>query len=200
MAAVTKVARTIGKLSPETTAFLLCDIQEKFQPSIKCFDVVCDVAKRMVKAAELLDIPVIATEQYPKGLGHIVADIDTSGMKVFEKTLFSMKTPEVMEYLTSVRPNLKSVVIFGIEAHVCVQQTTLDFLEEGYDVHLTADGISSRTITDRAFAVDRMRQSGGFITTHESILFMLLKDAKHPKFRDVQKLIMTSLPDQVAKL
>jgi len=79
---------------------------------------------------------------------------------------------------------------------MCVQQTALDFLEEDYDVHVIADATSSRTMTDRLIALERMRQSGAFITTHESILFMLLKDAKHEKFRDIQKLIMEAAPSQ----
>ena len=79
---------------------------------------------------------------------------------------------------------------------MCVQQTALDFLEEDYDVHVIADATSSRTMTDRLIALERMRQSGAFITTHESILFMLLKDAKHQKFKDIQKLIMDAAPSQ----
>lgn len=79
---------------------------------------------------------------------------------------------------------------------MCVQQTALDFLEQDYDVHIVADATSSRTMTDRLIALERMRQSGAFITTSESILFMLLKDAKHEKFRDIQKIIMESAPYQ----
>lgn len=79
---------------------------------------------------------------------------------------------------------------------MCVQQTALDFLEDNYDVHVIADATSSRTMTDRLMALERMRQSGAFITTSESILFMLLKDAKHEKFREIQKIIMESAPYQ----
>ena len=189
----------IGTLTAETTAFFLCDIQEKFRSSITYFPEICLVAQRLVTAASSLDIPVVATEQYPKGLGRIVAEIDTTKVgvfKVFEKTKFSMSIPEVHDYLKEHRPTLKSVVLFGIEAHVCVQQTALDLLEMNYEVHVIVDSTSSRSMTDRMFAFDRIRQSGGFITTSESILFMLVKDSKHPKFREVQKLIMESAPDQ----
>ena len=79
---------------------------------------------------------------------------------------------------------------------MCVQQTALDFLEEDYDVHVIADATSSRTMTERLMALERMKQSGAFITTSESILFMLLKDAKHEKFREIQKIIMESAPYQ----
>jgi len=191
-----QICRNIGKLSTDGTAFLLCDIQEKFQAAVKYFPEICVVAKRLLTAAKCLDVPVIATEQYPKGLGHIVPELAVDHAKVFEKTYFSMATPEVRDYLKEVRPNLKSVILFGLEAHVCVQQTALDFLDLGYDVHVIADSTSSRSMSDRMIAFERIRQSGGFITTSESALFMLLQDAKHPKFREVQKLIIEPAPPQ----
>lgn len=84
-----------------------------------------------------------------------------------------------------------SVVLFGIEAHVCVQQTALDLLRMGYDVHVVADGTSSQNESDRAFAFERLRQCGAFITTYESVLFQLLGDAKHPHFKLVQPIFKT---------
>ena len=77
---------------------------------------------------------------------------------------------------------------------MCVLQTALDFLEEDYDVHVVADATSSRTLTDRMIGFERIKQSGGYITTSEALLFMLLKDATHPKFRAIQKLVMESAP------
>lgn len=80
------------------------------------------------------------------------------------------------------------------KAHVCVQQTALDLLDRGVDVHIVADATSSRTQADRKFAFERMRQSGAFITTHEALLFELMRDATHPKFKEVSALIRTLLP------
>ena len=194
--AVNQTSAKIGKLSMENTVFLLCDIQEKFRGKIKYFEEIIIVARRLITAAKIMDIPVVATEQYPQGLGKIVSDLETKNVTVFDKTLFSMATPEVEKYLKEVCQNLKSLVLFGIEAHVCVQQTALDFLEKGYDVHVIADSTSSRSMTDRMIAFERIRQSGGFITTSESILFSLLKDAKNKKFREVQKLVLESSPEQ----
>ena len=194
--AVNQTSAKIGKLSMENTVFLLCDIQEKFRGKIKYFEEIIIVARRLITAAKIMDIPVVATEQYPQGLGKIVSDLETKNVTVFDKTLFSMATPEVEKYLKEVCQNLKSLVLFGIEAHVCVQQTALDFLEKGYDVHVIADSTSSRSMTDRMIAFERIRQSGGFITTSESILFSLLKDAKNKKFREVQKLVLESAPEQ----
>eukprot|EP00794_Sanderia_malayensis_P019487 gene19487-21412_t len=193
-AACKMAAKKVGKVFADTTAFFLCDMQEKFRPTIKYFPEIITVAKRLVQAASILKIPVVATEQYPKGLGNTVNEIDVSNATVFPKTVFSMLTPEVEEHLKGY-PDTKSIVLFGIEAHVCIQQTALDLLEKNYEVHVVADSCSSRSMTDRMFAFERIKQCGGFITTSESILFMLLKDAKHPNFRQVQSLVMTSAPD-----
>ncbi|XP_065884574.1 isochorismatase domain-containing protein 2-like [Dysidea avara] len=187
-------ARSLGRLAANRSFFFLCDMQEKFKPTIKHFPEIATVAQRLVSAAKILEIPVIATEQYPKGLGNTVSEIDVSDVKVVAKTVFSMVVPEVEEELKK-EPNRKSVVLFGIETHVCIQQTTLDLLEKGYDVHVIADACSSRTQVDRMFAIERLRSAGAFITTSESALFELMGNSKHPKFRDVQKLVMTSAPD-----
>lgn len=141
-----------------------------------------------------MGIPVVATEQYPKGLGNTVKEIDMTGIEAYPKTVFSMVIKEVEDKLKEMS-DVKSVVLFGIEAHVCVQQTALDLMERNYDVHIVADGVSARSMTDRMFAFERLRQSGAFITTSESVLFSLLGDAKHPNFKEVQAFVKTSAPD-----
>ena len=115
------MARRVGKLAADTTAFFLCDIQEKFAPLIKYFPEICQVAQRLTVASKKLEIPLVATEHYPKGLGSIVSEIDIAHAKVFPKTQFSMLVPEVEEHIKSFQPGLKSVVLFGIEVghHYC---------------------------------------------------------------------------------
>ncbi|CAI8013727.1 Isochorismatase domain-containing protein 2 [Geodia barretti] len=105
-----------------------------------------------------------------------------------------MAIPEVMEIM-SAEPMRNSVVIFGIETQVCVQQTALDLLDKGYDVHILADGCSSRSQVDRMLALERLRAAGAFLTTSESVVFELLGDSKHPNFKEVQALVKTSAPD-----
>lgn len=194
------MASKLGKLDIGKTVFFLCDIQEKFRASIQYFPEILVVAQRLIQAATSMEIPVVCTEQYPKGLGNIVPELTShlaaANSKTFEKTRFTMLTDDVKKHLGEIKPNLKSAILFGIEAHVCVQQTAIDLLEAGYEVHVVADSTSSRSMTDRMLALDRIRQSGAFITTSESVLFMLLQDAKHPKFREVQKLIIESAPYQ----
>merc|ERR1719408_853346 len=98
---------------------------------------VITTAKTMTQCADVFEIPLVVTEQYPKALLHTVEELDISKAKVFEKTRFSMCTEEVLAHLGSLSSR-KSAVIFGVETHVCVQQTVLDLLENGYTVHVVA--------------------------------------------------------------
>ncbi|XP_078589592.1 isochorismatase domain-containing protein 1-like [Branchiostoma floridae x Branchiostoma japonicum] len=187
--------RVLGNLSAETAAFFLCDMQERFRPAIKFFPEILQIGQRLVEASKILDIPLIVTEQYPNGLGSTVAELDVSSAKVVvPKTKFSMVVPEVEEVLKSMA-GLRSVVLFGIEAHVCVQQTALDLLARGLEVHVIADATSSRSQMDRVYAFDRLRQAGAVLTTSESTLLQLVGDKNHPKFKEIQGLIKVSAPD-----
>ncbi|XP_013177026.1 PREDICTED: isochorismatase domain-containing protein 1-like isoform X1 [Papilio xuthus] len=179
----------LGALEAQKTAFLLCDIQETFRPHVKHFGEVVKVANKMVAAAKVFNIPVYVSEQYPKGLGHTTKDINISDAAlVYEKTKFSMYTPELQEKLKKDVPNLSSVILFGIEAHVCIEQTVIDLLNEDINVHVLADGVSSRSLMDRGLALQRMQSLGCFITTSENVLFKLLRDKNHPAFKDISKL------------
>ncbi|XP_072019952.1 LOW QUALITY PROTEIN: isochorismatase domain-containing protein 1-like [Amphiura filiformis] len=186
--------KTIGNLSTEKTAFFLCDMQERFRPAIKYFSDIVEVSKRLIETAKILSIPLIVTEQYPKGLGSTISLVDITQAKgPFPKTKFSMVIPEVEKEL-ELLPNVKSIVLFGIETHVCIQQTALDLLAKGYDVHIIADGCSSRSMMDRMFAYERLRQAGAIVTTSESTMFQLVGDKDHPEFKKVQALVKTSAP------
>ncbi|XP_075988126.1 isochorismatase domain-containing protein 1-like isoform X2 [Anticarsia gemmatalis] len=179
----------LGALEAKRTAFLLCDIQETFRPHIKHFGEVVKVANKMMEAAKHFQIPVYISEQYPKGLGHTTKDIKTEcAALVYEKTTFSMYTPELQERLKKDVPELNAVVLFGIEAHVCIEQTVIDLMDRDIVVHLLADGVSSRSLMDRGLALQRLRSIGCFITTSENVLFKLLKDKNHPEFKNISKL------------
>uniref|UniRef100_UPI00398ED20C isochorismatase domain-containing protein 2 isoform X1 n=1 Tax=Pristiophorus japonicus TaxID=55135 RepID=UPI00398ED20C len=188
------MARHIGKLHPKTCALFLCDMQEKFRPSVAYFPQVVSVAARMLQAAKALEIPVVVTEQYPKGLGPTVPELGAEAIRKFAKTCFSMITPEVEEELRSL-PELESVILCGIETQACIMSTALDLLERGLDVHVVADACSSRSQVDRLIALSRMKQSGAFLTTSEGTMLQLIRDARHPKFREVQQIIMDPAPD-----
>ncbi|XP_078511051.1 isochorismatase domain-containing protein 2 isoform X2 [Lissotriton helveticus] len=184
----------IGKLSQKGSVLFLCDMQEKFRHNIAYFPEVVSVAARMLQAAKVLDIPVIVTEQYPKGLGPTVPELGADGLKKYSKTCFSMLVPEVEEALGAI-PDLRSVILCGIEAQACIMSTTLSLLEKGLDVHVVADACSSRSQVDRLFALSRVKQSGAFLTTSEGAILQLVQDAAHPRFKEVQKIIKEPAPD-----
>ncbi|KPP72898.1 isochorismatase domain-containing protein 1-like, partial [Scleropages formosus] len=215
---------TLGNLSPATTVFFCCDMQERFRPAIKYFGDIISVGQRLLQGARLLGIPVIVSEQYPKGLGSTVQEMDLTGAKlVFPKTKFSMVLPEVEAALAEI-PGLRSVVLFGVETHVCIQQTALDLIGRGFEVYIVADSTSSRSMMDRMFALEvnpallsrdkseklrvrttrltraalafqRMARTGIIITTSESILLQLVADKDHPKFKEIQNIIKASAPE-----
>eukprot|EP01147_Barroeca_monosierra_P008899 gene8899-1243_t len=188
------MARHVAKVTASSTRFFLCDMQEKFRSTICYFPAILEVNSRLVEASRILNIPLTVTEQYPKALGSTVAELNIPNGQAFAKTKFSMMIDEVQRDLQE-EPERNNVVLFGIETHVCILQTALDLLEHGFDVHVVADGVSSRTMVDRHFALARMRQAGAQITTCESILFQIMQDSKHPNFKEVQKLIINTSPD-----
>ncbi|KAG8569657.1 hypothetical protein GDO81_014507 [Engystomops pustulosus] len=148
----------------------------------------------MDQTAKILEIPVVVTEQYPKGLGPTVPELGAEGLKKYSKTCFSMLIPEVEKELQRT-PERQSVILCGIETHACIMSTTLDLLNKGFDVHVVADACSSRSQVDRLLALSRMKQSGAFLTTGEGAILQLLQDATHPKFKEVQKIIKDPAPD-----
>nr|XP_023662583.1 isochorismatase domain-containing protein 1 isoform X1 [Paramormyrops kingsleyae] len=186
---------TLGNLSPSTTVFFCCDMQERFRPAIKYFGDIISVGQRLLQGARILGVPVIVSEQYPKGLGSTVQELDLTGAKlVFPKTKFSMVLPEVEAALAEI-PGLRSVVLFGVETHVCIQQTALDLIGRGLEVHIIADSTSSRSMMDRMFALERLARTGIIITTSESVLLQLVSDKEHPKFKEIQNIIKASAPE-----
>lgn len=174
------------------TAFLLCDIQEAFRPVVYNFPKLVHVSERMISASEILQIPLIVTEHYPKGLGNTVSELKEKikNVKIYEKKLFSMITPPVEEELQ--RMEIDNVVLFGLEAHVCIYQTALDLLKSNRQVHLVADGISARHQFNIDLALDQLRHLGAFVSSSESILFQIMKSADHPNFKAISNLVKQS--------
>jgi nicotinamidase-related amidase len=191
-ATTSKIARHVGKLHPATTAVLLCDVQERFRPLIYRMETVINTCRYMTSVATALDIPIVGTQQYTKVFGATVPDAFAdpavlASTPIYDKKLFSMMTEEVTTKLTELGKR-DSYIIMGIEAHVCVQQTCLDLLEAGSDVHVIVDGVSSQTAYDRSIALQRLQSAGAYLTTAQSAAFMLLQSAEHPNFKTVSKL------------
>ncbi|KAA1111550.1 hypothetical protein PGT21_003964 [Puccinia graminis f. sp. tritici] len=166
---------------------LLCDMQERFRTKIFHFEHVEKMAEKMLKASDKLGLPILSTEQNPKALGGTVQGLNEllpPERKPLPKSQFSMLVPELRADIASLEPR-KHVAILGIEAHICVLQTSLDLLRQGFHVHVLADAVSSCNPEERAFAFQSIREAGGTITTTESFLYRVLADANHPQAKDI---------------
>lgn len=184
---------SLGRILPESSILFLCDMQEKFRPSIAYFPQIVSVAARMLKVARLLDVPVLLTEQYPQGLGPTVPELGAQGVRTVSKTSFSM-VPPLQQELDKL-PQLKSVLLCGIETQGCILNTALDLLDRGLQVHVAVDACSSRSEMNQLVALTRMQQSGVFLSTSEVLSLQLTKDAAHPQFKEIQKILKEPVPE-----
>ncbi|GMT22680.1 hypothetical protein PFISCL1PPCAC_13977, partial [Pristionchus fissidentatus] len=186
-------ARHYTPVHEKESVLFVCDLQEKFRKAIPQFGEVCEITRRLVKTAQVLKVPIICTEQYPEGLGNTVADIELpADTPVINKSTFSMCTPPVMSYM---KPEHKSVILVGIEAHVCCFHTTLALLDRGYAVHVVVDAVTSRSVHDRKYAFAQMERAGAILTTSENVIFGLVKGRDHEKFKDILNIIKTRGPE-----
>ncbi len=178
-------------LDPARAALAVIDVQESFRPHIPDFAGLAARVALVAHAARLLNVPVVVTEQYPKGLGRTAAEVAAvlpEGFEPVEKTAFSScGAQEFVGRLSEL--GAEQTIICGIEAHICVNQTTHDLLARGFQVHLLTDCIASRTPENRQTGLDKMRQSGAIYSSVEISLFELMRDAKHEQFKAIQKLI-----------
>ncbi len=170
------------------TIFLMIDIQEKFENIIFAMDEVIQNTNILNRASEILDIPLIITEQYPKGLGVTCKDIYIpENTPIIEKKKFSSYTEDVAEII--ITKEKSNVVIYGVETHVCLTQTALELKAHGYKVGIVADAVSSRHVDNKLYALTRLGDLGIQILTTEMILFELMNSANHPKFKEISKLV-----------
>ena len=176
-------------LNTDNCLFLIIDIQEKLVNMLPD-KTITENTSVISKVCNELDVPVIITEQYPKGLGSTLKEIKetVSNAVYFEKFDFSaLKNNEINTYIKNL--NRKQVIICGIEAHICVLQTSADLIKNGYDIYFLNDCSASRKQTDFQTAIMFLQQIGVKIINKEIALFMLLKSSKHPKFKELQALI-----------
>lgn len=176
-------------LNRENAILLVIDIQDRLVPVMKNKDQVIQNTKVLLEGARQMDIPVIVTEQYPKGLGNTVEDIkkDLGDAQVFSKNSFTAYIDEVKSALKDI--GRKKIIIVGMETHICVYQTTRDLISDGYDVHIVRDAMASRTKENFLNGLDLMKNIGAVISNTETIVFDLLKKAGTPEFKIMSKLI-----------
>ena len=180
----------MNTLSAENSLVLIIDIQERLVAALDK-DIVVTRAVKVANAAKALGIPVIVTEQYPKGLGSTVPQLKAvlpDNTEIVEKTSFNALLEEGMPDRIA-KYNRKQIVLFGIETHICVHQTAAALLEAGYDVYIIKDACASRNKYEFKQGIDLMQQNGAKLSCVEITLFEWLKGAKHPKFKEVQALI-----------
>jgi nicotinamidase-related amidase len=179
------------QLDRHNAAVAVIDVQEKLVTAMdpKGYGRMRGNIEVLLKAADLLGVPVVATEQYPRGLGSTVNELQTACRdKVVEKVSFSCcGEPAFLDHLKSL--GKKQIIITGMEAHVCVYQTVLDLLETGYHVHLVRDAVISRRGGDELAGVENAARAGAVATTVETVLFQLMKSSKSAEFKAVSSLI-----------
>jgi nicotinamidase-related amidase len=187
---------SVSLLSREHAALVVVDVQEGFRPYASFAGVAASCAK-LVAAARILDLPLLVSEQYPKGLGHTAPEVGLErapdaepparggGERVIEKTVFSAARAQDFDL-----EGRSQALVCGIETHVCVSQTAHDLLARGLEVHVPADAVGSRHTIDYERGLERLERAGAVVSTVEAALFELLERAGTPEFKAVQKLIL----------
>jgi nicotinamidase-related amidase len=168
---------------------VLVDYQARLMPAIHDAAAVTANGVLLARAAHVLGIPVIGTEQNPAGLGPCVEHIRVECQVTIAKTHFDACADGLVQALHDAKPDCSHVVVAGCEAHVCLMQTALGLLRAGKRVWVVANACGSRRPNDHAAAMVRLAQAGATIVTHEMVLFEWLGDCRHPRFKDVLKII-----------
>jgi nicotinamidase-related amidase len=175
------------KLDRDRAALVVVDVQEAFRKAVPAFGDVASATGTMVQGAATIGIPIVVTEQYPEGLGATapeVAEHLPAGTEPIAKTCFSAAEAEGFDL-----GGRDQAIVCGIETHVCVNQTVLDLLDDGVEVHVVSDAVGSRTEENRELGLHRAERAGAVLTSVETALFELLRNAQAPEFKQVQGLV-----------
>lgn len=178
-------------LSESNTCLLVVDIQEKLFPFIQNKYKILDKVKKLIKFAKIVELPIIVTEQNPRGLGKTIREIKelVPEIAAIEKYTFScVGESSFIEVLNA--KEFKNLIVVGIETHICVTQTVLELLSKGFHLHVVSDAIGARAELDHDAGIMRMQKAGAVISTTEMVMYEYLKSSKHPKFKDFLEKIM----------
>lgn len=189
--------RSYQLLCPENSLLVVVDIQERLLPVIENRDAVTFNASRLLRGAAALDVPMIVTEQYPKGLGPTVPELKKvlpPTVPVYEKKTFSIcAAPAIYEAVA--KSSASKIVLCGMETHICVLQSALDLLAMGREVVLVTDAVGSRFENDRRTALRSVDSVGVTLATTESVLFQWCHTAEHPAFKTISALARERVED-----
>lgn len=177
-------------LKLDDTAVVIIDIQGKLAKIVHQSKELLDNVEKLIKGAQILDVPILWLEQYPKGLGPTSEQLKQhfTDQTPIEKITFSAcKNEQFQEALNKV--DKKSYLVAGIETHICVYQTVCELLSLGKEVEVVVDGVSSRTLQNKEIGIEKMKSLGAKVTSVEMALYELMETAKHPKFKEISNLI-----------
>ena len=177
------------RLEREDSLILVVDVQERLVPAMKDAKETIENTKILLEAAKEMDVDIIATEQYPKGLGATIEEVKEyiEDENIYSKIEFSGCIDPIEAFIKESKK--KNIILLGMETHVCVYQTTRDLLSLGYKVFIVRDAVSSRTEENFLNGLDLLKEMGAIITNTETVLFDLLKKAGTDEFKAVSKLI-----------
>ena len=184
-----RLDRSPELMNRDDTALVVVDVQEKLMPLIADHQHITWNIRRLLDGARILSVPVIATEQYPKGLGATLPELsERIASQILDKLTFSCG--ECGELFTQLpAKGIHKLLVCGIESHVCVQQTVLDLIAAGFYVYVAVDAIGSRYPLDNEVALRRMESSGATLTTTEAALFEWCEQAGTPEFKAIRQLV-----------
>jgi nicotinamidase-related amidase len=177
-------------ITPGETLLLIIDVQGRLAQGVVRSSALEASIVKLARACKILDVPILLTEQYPKGLGTTIDSLKELlvGTVAIEKLSFSCcGAPEFMRQLRSFKRN--DVLVAGMETHVCVYQTAVGLIESGYNVHLVTDCVSSRSDENRLLGIRCIEKAGGFLTSSEMAIFELLRVAEGERFKSISKII-----------
>lgn len=186
----------MSKLDAQRAALVVVDVQEGFRKAIPDFERIAKATATLIEGAEAIGIPVIVTEQYPRGLGETTAEVAEhlpEGAKPLEKVCFSAADADGFDL-----GGRDQALVCGMETHVCVNQTVLDLLDAGTEVHVVEDAVGSRTGENKRIGLHRMERAGAVVSSVETALFELLGGAGTDEFKRVQRLILEFAPNPEA--
>lgn len=177
-------------INREDTIAVFIDFQEKLMPAMFRKEELENKVIRLAQGLAVLGIPNIVTQQYTKGIGPTIESVATAigEFEPIDKTCFGCMGH--VDFINKLElSGKKNVIVCGIEAHICVQQTVEQLIEEGFNVYVPVDCISSRSQNDCLWACERMERMGAVMTTYESVLYELLRDAKAEGFKEISKIV-----------
>jgi nicotinamidase-related amidase len=177
-------------LDIDRTVLVVVDVQGKLAEIMHEKESLYQNLRRLIMGTKALAIPIVWTEQIPEKMGPTVPQVKKllENIQPISKKYFSCcGEPGFMASLAAIAR--KQVILCGIETHVCIFQTAADLLSRGYEVHVPADAVSSRTLSNKLTGLDRIRAAGGIVTSVETALFELMRTAEHPAFREILKIV-----------